>query len=591
MTRFWMFLAALWFASTTFLHEAFSNEIYAPVREWVGHARMEYCTAVGISLAVLVLVLWVRSYVDWREPRALLRWCLLLGMMVVSVPLLLVTNIEIIHYFQYFLLVVLLRKAGFSEPLAYVAAFVGSVCDEGRQYILHPRFTGYYDWNDLFINNLGAALGIVACRRMAVLPTLHNAARLLRIFCICAPALVLLTGLALWATGLLHAYVPLPPGTEASAFPLVDGRQVFALSLRPAEQAFWQLAARGRTFHVMGVGEGLLFCPLAVWLLWRLVRNPAAIISKNKAAGTVMLLTLWLCAALPVPHAEAAHETADNLSRSREAQVAPSFQPVPLVLRARHTVVAPVIDGKLDESVWDQAVWSSSFKDMVDASPLWLRTEVALAWDAAYLYLAMRMEEPWLEAAVQERDGPVYRDPDMELFIAGADAYWELEVNARGTVYDVFWIWRDALGQGKPYHAASPGKWQEAGRRTMLLSGIGDHVHPRGERVGFIDADLEGLQSAVQLRGSLNKSDDTDQGWSVEIAIPWENLAPLLAHSDDRTLPPVPGDIWPMNISRFVTRSAEGKPLPSLRPAAWTLTKHGVFDSHMPEKFGKVVFE
>lgn len=588
MTRFWMIVAGLWFASTTFLHEAFSNEIYAPLREWVGHARMEYCTAIGISLAVVALVLWVRRYVVWSESRALLRWGLLLGMMVASVPLLLVTNIEIVHYFQYFLLVVLLRKAGFSEPLAYVAALVGSVCDEGRQYILHPRFTGYYDWNDLFINNLGAALGILACRRMSVEPA-RTAALLLRRLCIGVPALLVLTGLGLWATGLLHAYVPLPPGTEASAFPLVDGQRVFALSLRPAEQAFWQLAARGRTFHVMGVGEGLLLCPLAAWLLWRLVRNPSANGSRKIGVGAaaVLLLIILGYAAIPVAHAEAAHATADNLSRTLDLQVAAPPRPV---LRARHTIAAPLIDGKLDEAVWKQAVWSSAFMDMVDGSPVWLRTEVALLWDAAHLYLAMRMDEPWLEATIQERDGPVYRDPDMELFIAGANAYWELEVNALGTVYDVFWIWRDALGPGKPYGPHNPEVWQEAGRKTMLLSGIGSHVHPRGERVGFIDANLEGLQSAVQLRGSLNKSDDIDQGWSVEIAIPWENLAPLL-QGEGRTLPPVPGDIWPMNISRFVTRSVQGNPFPPLRPAAWTLTKHGEFDSHMPEKFGQVVFE
>ena len=192
---------------------------------------------------------------------------------------------------------------------------------------------------------------------------------------------------------------------------------------------------------------------------------------------------------------------------------------------------------------------------------------------------------PALEAFITERDGPVYRDKDFELFIAGRDAYWELEVNARNTLYDVFWIWRDALGPDKRYN---PSDWDASTRRIMTLRGIGEHVHPRGERIGFIDADMPETRTAVSLEGTCNTDTDIDRGWTLEIIIPWKALEAL---RDNRALPPRPGDIWRMNLSRFATRDRSGKLLPSLRPAGWPLTRHGIFDSHMPERFAVVRFE
>lgn len=272
--------------------------------------------------------------------------------------------------------------------------------------------------------------------------------------------------------------------------------------------------------------------------------------------------------------------------------------PVPSspVLAARRTATPPVVDGKPDEAAWREAAWSTAFMDMVDGSPPWLRTEVALLWDDKALYVAVRMEEPWLEARIAERDGPVYRDPDFELFLAGKNAYWELEVNARNTVYDVFWIWRDALDVATApkvsaaptvSHGFDPARWNAATRRVMLLSGIGEHRHPRGERAGFIDEDLHGLRVAVDASGTLNNNADTDKGWTVEMSIPWEALRDL---DTDMALPPSPGAVLPMNLSRFVSRNAQGAALPPLRPTAWTLTRHGVFDSHVPERFARVVF-
>ena len=246
-----------------------------------------------------------------------------------------------------------------------------------------------------------------------------------------------------------------------------------------------------------------------------------------------------------------------------------------ITYKAHNLTSPPTIDGQLND--WKHVTWINDFVDMVNGSKVWLKNKCAFAWDNDNLYMAMKLQEPYLEAKIFIRDDKVYRDPNMELFIAGQNSYWELEVNQVNTIYDVFWIWRDSL-------AYFP-KWQEKTRRTMLLNGIGEHIHPRGERIGFIDANLSGLQVATTKQGTINDFTDQDQGWIVEIAIPWENIA--LLYEDKNFIPKVGKEIA-FNVFRFVNRDKLGMPFPKYRPAGWALFKHGEFDSHMPEKFGKL---
>ena len=44
----------------------------------------------------------------------------------------------------------------------------------------------------------------------------------------------------------------------------------------------------------------------------------------------------------------------------------------------------------------------------------------------------------------------IYEENDLEVFIAGEDAYYEFEINALNTVYEVFWIWKDVFARGWP---------------------------------------------------------------------------------------------------------------------------------------------
>ena len=144
-------------------------------------------------------------------------------------------------------------------------------------------------------------------------------------------------------------------------------------------------------------------------------------------------------------------------------------------------------------------------------------------------------------ATLTERDSRIYEDNDLELFIAGQNAYYEFEINALNTIYEVFWIWKDTTLPG----------FDPARSRTMTLDGVGGHVHPRGERWGYLDWDYPGLRHAVHIDGV--------RGWTVELALPWRGLE-LLA--DGRSLPPRDGDVWRIDCSRFqqVDRAGQANP-------------------------------
>jgi hypothetical protein len=159
----------------------------------------------------------------------------------------------------------------------------------------------------------------------------------------------------------------------------------------------------------------------------------------------------------------------------------------------------------------------------------------------------------------------VYHEHDFELFLdpdGDNHDYYELEINALGTVWDLFLT--------RPY---------------------------RDDGAYLSAWEITGLESAVALEGTLNNPGDRDQGWTVELALPW----PALAQAARRPCPPAPGEVWRMNFSRVewhldVEEGAYQKRVDPATGAAlpeenWVWSPQGLVAMHYPERWGLLRFQ
>src|SRR5215204_6170110 len=99
------------------------------------------------------------------------------------------------------------------------------------------------------------------------------------------------------------------------------------------------------------------------------------------------------------------------------------------------------IDGKVDEPVWRKAPRSPRFKDIISGQHTLYDTHAMVLWDEANLYIGYQVEEPLVRASFTTNNAPIWQENDVEFFIAGRDAYYEFEINALNTTYEVFFLW------------------------------------------------------------------------------------------------------------------------------------------------------
>lgn len=256
----------------------------------------------------------------------------------------------------------------------------------------------------------------------------------------------------------------------------------------------------------------------------------------------------------------------------------------------RRTPGAIAVTGRLEDPAWALAERSPRFVDMVTGSPGLFDTRAAALWDDESLYVGFWVEEPQVKAELTERDSLIFLENDVELFIAGEDCYYEFEINALGTVYEVFFIWQDAYGKGSRFDVA---EFDLLEQKALSFAGDYDRTgasfwkgtHPRGARWAFRDWDFPGLRSAVHVEWEHPEQAEIHKGWRVELALPWSGFRQL---AGARSLPPKDGDVWQMFFGRFeklVLSGQEVQPHP-----AWVWTPHGVYDTHQPECWTKVRF-
>ena len=242
-----------------------------------------------------------------------------------------------------------------------------------------------------------------------------------------------------------------------------------------------------------------------------------------------------------------------------------------------------IVDGNLNEMAWQSAPRSPRFVDIITGQPTLHDTRAALLWDDDCLYVGFWVEEPNVAATYTEHNSLIYQNNDVEVFIAGRDAYYEFEINALNTVYEAMFFWADTFDK-VGYSSMPP--FARANPKVQPFNGVGFTTHPRGKRFGSWDWVFPGRKTSVQINGTLNRKTDKDEGWTVELAFPWRGME-LLAKGDNRALPPKDKDIWRIDFSRFNQYKA---PKPAKDSGGWVWSRHGIWDSHIPECFPFIHF-
>ena len=244
------------------------------------------------------------------------------------------------------------------------------------------------------------------------------------------------------------------------------------------------------------------------------------------------------------------------------------------------------IDGDLNKAVWQNAEKSRNFVDLVAGTPGLLDTRIASLWDDECLYVAFWVTEPFVSASQTVRDSFVWYDNDVEVFFDGEDCYYEFQVNALNTIYEVLFIYQEALKRGSRFDTP---EFDLYSRNVDVLSGFQDPSrygkHPRGKRWAFMDFDFPGLKTAVKVDGAINDLTVAGKGWTAELAFPWEGFRKMYA---SRTFPPKEGDTLRAAFFRFENLAHNGK---STEGIGWALNEHGVYDSHIPESFSCLEFK
>lgn len=252
----------------------------------------------------------------------------------------------------------------------------------------------------------------------------------------------------------------------------------------------------------------------------------------------------------------------------KKLEYQPTIPFAPKTYVCQQPVDSIIIDGIDKETSWQESMWSSDFVDIEgQLKPIpSLKTNVKMLWDDKYFYVFAKMEEPHIWGKLTERDAVLYHDDDFEVFIdpnGDGHNYYEFEINALNTIWDLFLLW--------PYRNQNPPNY-----------------------LNYWNVD--GVQHAVHIQGSLNDSSDEDEYWTVEIAIPWSALREMAPNAK----PPKSNDQWRINFSRVdwtmehlsgdyeKVKDNKGKNLPENN---WVWTPQGAIAMHMPERWGYVQFD
>ena len=155
---------------------------------------------------------------------------------------------------------------------------------------------------------------------------------------------------------------------------------------------------------------------------------------------------------------------------------------------------APKLDGKLNDSCWENALrYQGLYAFNTRAYLQEPKTEWKILWDENYLYFSFQCDDPDIIAPKMKRDDAVFSDDCVEMFILpefSHGLYWEIVISPTGSIYDGF--------NSKKFKG-----WGSLARKEL---------------------NVDGLKVGIQVDGTPNRSDDQDKEYTVEVAVPFKSL-------------------------------------------------------------------
>jgi hypothetical protein len=308
---------------------------------------------------------------------------------------------------------------------------------------------------------------------------------------------------------------------------------------------FTHLADGAGTSRINGDDKGKLrtMFPASAWESGTYVRDPMNITLPEDwdSDGLIIFLGFWqdddrMPVTGPSDH--------DNRARALEVKVERKEPVVPEVHATR--AMSPItLDGKLDESVWGNTS-SVQLVNTMTGAPEQPKTNVKTAWDDDNLYVAFDVEDDTLRSTFTSNDDHLWEQDCVEIMLdpdGDGNNYIELQVSPAGKKFDTRY---DSRRSPRPY--------------------------------GHLDYDSE-LKSGVAMRGTLNDA-QLDEGYTVEIAIPWS----AFAKGEPKHDKPVANATWRLNFFVLDARNEHDQ-----RAVGWSPPRVG--DFHVPRRFGNVIFD
>lgn len=218
------------------------------------------------------------------------------------------------------------------------------------------------------------------------------------------------------------------------------------------------------------------------------------------------------------------------------------------------------IDGKLDEEAWKEAPSTGAFVNTLNGSPAEQSTEAKLLWDDQNLYVSFHNADADVWSNLTKRDDKLWTQEADELMIdadKNGKTYIELQVAPNGNVFDSY------LPAYRKYE---------------------DTVDPKKQPYSWNSK----VKAKVVVDGTLNKHDDKDKGWTVELALPLADVKGMNASADTTRLPPVMGDSWRINMFRMDMPQGQDQKGSGQVASGWSPPLVG--DFHALDRFGDLIF-